>query len=99
MKQHQLVAPLVAIALSTLAAGCAESTPPAASAPIEIGRAAAVDTARADAAGRFRLGALSTVNVSRSGRYWLVDLRSRDGEGLHYAIATDGSIRERRVVQ
>lgn len=97
MKQYLFVAALASAALSSLV-GCAESTPPAASAPAEIGRDTAVTTARNDAAGRFRVD-VSTVAVSRSGRYWLVDLRTADGGGLHYAIATDGTIRERRVMQ
>ena len=55
--------------------------------------------ARQDAAARFQMTALPTAIASRAGRYWLVDLRAPDGGGLHYAIAADGTIRERRVVQ
>lgn len=96
MKHPSFAAVLSILALVTLC-GCAESTPQAASAPVEIGRDAAVSTARNDAAGRFNVD-VATVNVSRSGRYWVVDLRTRDGGGLHYAIASDGTIRERRVM-
>lgn len=98
MKQYPFAAALAVFAFSSLA-GCAESTPPAASAPAEIGRDTAVSTARSDAADRFRAVDVATVAVMRSGRYWVVDLRTRDGGGLHYAIASDGTIRERRVMQ
>lgn len=98
MKLHLLVALLFASA-PTILSGCGEAPPPAAHAPAEISRAGAVDAARQDAAIRFRVVDVSAVAVSRSGRYWVVDLRTRDGAGLHYAIAGDGTIRERRVLQ
>jgi hypothetical protein len=88
-------APILALAL----AGC---TDPPASTPAdpvaqEITRDAAVREARNDAAIRFQLVAPSSVVANRVGHYWLVDLVGPEGSRLHYAIATDGMIRERRV--
>jgi hypothetical protein len=100
MKQHPFAASIV---LSfALLAGCAEQQP--AEAPVSIGTAeisrdVAVSTARQDAAARFALHTPASVFVSRSGRYWVVDLRTADGGALHYAIAGDGTIRERRMMQ
>jgi hypothetical protein len=98
MKQHLLVASLAVSALLPLA-GCAAAPPAAAPEPADIGRAAAVDAARQDAAARFRVVDVTMVSASRSGRYWVVDLVGREGGAVHYAIASDGSIRERRVLQ
>lgn len=99
MKQHLAVVSLFA---SLTFFGCAEQKPAAEPAPTlgaEIGSAAAITTARQDAANRFRMVDVTGVSVIRAGRYWVVDLRGRDGGGVHYAIGTDGSIRERRMLQ
>lgn len=91
----------VALAMLSLAA-CSEPTNgflPAQSAVAEVSRDAAVAMAKRDAADRFQMTALPTVMASRQGRYWVIEMRSPDGAGLHYAIAGDGSIRERRVMQ
>lgn len=98
MKQH-----LIAIAASLLAisllAGCAEQLRPAERIDTEISSQVAVTTARRDALSRFNLADPQSVAVSRAGRYWVVDLRTQGGSGVHYAIAADGTIRERRVMQ
>lgn len=96
MKQHLLV---LAVLASFHLAGCADQKPATEPATAEIGSAAAITTARQDAANRFRMVDVAGVSVLRAGRYWVVDLRGRDGGGVHYAIGTDGSIRERRMVQ
>jgi hypothetical protein len=94
----RLFAAVPIVALAVL--GCTD--PPAASSPAdpgpqEISRDAAVTEARRDAATRFQLVAPSSVVASRVGHYWLVDLVAPQGGKLHYAIALDGMIRERRV--
>lgn len=102
MKQHLIASLLSLLVSTTLAgclAGCADQRPAAEPTAQEISSADAVSAARRDAANRFRLTEVSAVAVMRAGRYWVVDLRGRDGGGLHYAIATDGSIRERRMIQ
>ncbi|APR87517.1 hypothetical protein A7982_12866 [Minicystis rosea] len=98
MKPYLLAAAL-SMSLLSILPGCGEAPPPTANTPAEISRAGAVDAARQDAALRFRVVDVSAVAVSRSGRYWVVDLRTRDGGGVHYAIAGDGTIRERRMMQ
>jgi hypothetical protein len=96
MKQHPVSVALIALALS----GCAELPENTAPAAPEITREAAVAAARRDAESHFHItvpqgGALA----NRTGRYWIIDLRAPDGGGLHYAISTDGAIRERRFIQ
>lgn len=93
MKYPRLVLTLAAVALS----GCAGSTmtAPPPEAP-EISRATAVTQAREDAQRHFNFEASGAI-ASRSGRFWLVDLRTADGARAHYAISADGSIRERRI--
>jgi hypothetical protein len=39
------------------------------------------------------------VTASHVGRYWVVELRTPEGGALRYAIAGDGTIRERRMMQ
>ena len=90
---------LVTVVTLVVAGGCADQKPAAEPAAVEISSAEAVHAARRDAAYRFRLTDVSAVAVSRAGRYWVVDLRANDGAGIHYAIAHDGSIRERRTMR
>jgi hypothetical protein len=95
--------PILAAALAMLSlAACADPANtflPAQAPQAELSRDAAVATAKRDAADRFQMTALPTVMASRQGRYWVIEMRSPDGAGLHYAIAGDGTIRERRVIQ
>lgn len=91
MKYQRLTVSLALVLLS----GCAASPLVAPAAP-EITRADAVTEARRDAQARFNFQASDAI-ASRSGPFWLVDLRTADGARAHYAIATDGSIRERRL--
>jgi hypothetical protein len=98
MKQYLVTLTLTLVTLVTLA-GCADQRPSQAPFATEISSADAVQAARRDAAYRFSLTDVSAVAVSRAGRYWVVDLRANDGAGLHYAISTDGSIRERRTLR
>jgi hypothetical protein len=97
MKQYPLFS--AAFLSFSMLAGCAEQKPAEGPAPLEISRDAAVTTARQDAAARFAMVAPASVFVSHSGRYWIVDLRSAEGSALRYAIAADGTIRERRMMQ
>jgi hypothetical protein len=95
MKQYPFIA-MLALAL----AGCAETTSAPAEPTIqEIGRDAAVTAARRDAAHNFHLAEPAGVIASRVGRYWVVELRTPEGGALRYAIAGDGMIRERRMIQ
>jgi hypothetical protein len=88
------LAPLLALALAL--GGCA-ATPEAQGPEVrELRRADAIATAQRDATRRFGDGYSSRVEAQYSGGFWVVDLRTADGAGLHYAIsARDGSIRER----
>lgn len=97
MKQYPFFA---AVLLTLSLAGCAETqSAPAEPAIREIGREAAVNTARRDAAENFRLTEPAGVVASRVGRYWVVELRTPEGGALRYAIGGDGMIRERRMMQ
>lgn len=98
-----LLSPLFAAALLAGAAGCATTSTPAeargeAVAP-EINRNTAISLARSDASVRFRELLVADVTARRTSGYWVVELRSPTGSGLRYAIAVDGSIRERNVFQ
>jgi hypothetical protein len=102
MKKHlaslaSLAGPACLAGLALVGCGSSAPEPLLANAPVTISRDDAVSAARQDAASRFRGVDVSTVAVSRSGQYWVVDLRGKEGGGVHYAIAADGSIRERRV--
>lgn len=98
MKQHLIAAAASLLAISLLA-GCAEQTRPTERFETEINSEAAVMTARRDAQSRFNLAEPASVAVSRAGRYWVVDIRAASGGGVHYAIAADGTIRERRTTR
>ena len=98
MKQH-LIAAAASLLTATLLTGCAEQTPPTARLATEINSEAAVMTARRDAQSRFNLAEPASVAVSRAGRYWVIDIRAASGGGVHYAIAADGTIRERRTTR
>jgi hypothetical protein len=89
-----------------LACGCETEPPPRAPVPadtadVEVTRDVAVRTARADASLRFRdLGGFSFIDAQPYGRYWVVELHARTGQGVRYAIAkSDGSIRQRSLVR
>ena len=90
---RRIAALLAALAL----AGCADPPAPAEPSVQELTREAAVIEARRDAAVRFQFPAPSAVVANRVGHYWVVDLLAPEGGRLHYAIALDGMIRERRV--
>jgi hypothetical protein len=97
---------LLSVGAVALACGCEAEPPPRAPAPsaaadVEITRDVAVRTARADASVRFRdLGGFSFIDAQPFGRYWVVELHTRDGQGLRYAISkSDGSIRQRSMVR
>jgi hypothetical protein len=92
MKYQRLAATLALVVLS----GCAASQTSAPSAP-ELSRADAVTEARRDAQLRFNFTPTGVI-ATRSGQFWLVDMRTADGARAHYAIAADGSIRERRLL-
>lgn len=98
MNPHLIAAAASLVAISLLA-GCAEQTRPAERIETEISSQVAVTTARRDAQSRFNLAEPASVAVSRAGRYWVVDIRAAGGGGVHYAIATDGTIRERRTTR
>ncbi len=103
MKQTLFIALFTTLSMFPLAlgvGGCVgDANQPAEAAPREISREVAVSTARRDAASTFNIVAPSGVMASRAGRYWVVDLRTPEGTGAHYAIADDGMIRERRMIQ
>jgi hypothetical protein len=96
---------VLATLAATFACGCDATPPPAAptarvAAPSpDLDRTSALDRARADAASRYGDRWIAWVDVQRLGRYWVVELRASNGKGLHYAIATDGAIKERSMVQ
>jgi hypothetical protein len=92
MQYQRLILPLALLALSACAT-LSEAEEPGAAAP-EITREAAVAEARRDAQTRYQFIA-DRASAMRSGRVWVVDLRTADGAIAHYAIAGDGSIRER----
>lgn len=93
----------LALVLSALTPACASQPPRApaqAGAAPDINRAAAIRAAREDAARRFGEGWIASIDAAQLGRYWVIELRARDGRGLRYAIALrDGSIRERSIFQ
>ncbi|MFT3773956.1 MAG: hypothetical protein QM820_51970 [Minicystis sp.] len=95
MKYQAIVASLTLFVLSACAESSTASRAESAGAA-ELSREAAVSEAQQDARSRFNLTA-ANVMASRSGRFWLIDLRTQDGARAHYAIGTDGSIRERRL--
>jgi hypothetical protein len=92
MQYQRLILPLALLALSACAT-LSEAEEPIAAAP-EISREAAVAQARSDAQARYNF-ITDRVTAMRNGRVWVVDLRTADGALAHYAIAGDGSIRER----
>jgi hypothetical protein len=101
MKSSRVLA-FVAVVFFAFASGCeAQPAPRApASAGAEITRAAAIRTARSDAAARFGVDWVATVAAQNFGRFWVVELRAQSGAGVRYAISTnDGSIRERSLFQ
>lgn len=92
-----------AAALASSALGCA-ATPSASGPPPElvapeITRTTAISVAQSDALLRFRELTFTDVAARRQGGFWVVELRSPTGSGLRYAIAGDGTIRERNVFQ
>ena len=94
---------LFTVALVSGAIGCASTSSPADSpaemvAP-EINRNTAISLARSDASFRFRELMVADVTARRTSGHWVVELRSPNGAGLRYAIAVDGTIRERNVFQ
>lgn len=99
---NRILKPCCWVGLLVALAGCSSQSSarsPDDLAPAEISRDAAVAEARRDAAFHFQEAPLSAVVASRMGRYWVVELRTQGGRGLHYAIATDGAIRERRTIE
>ncbi len=96
---------VVPVLLAAAAAGC-ESAPPARTsadageAARHVDRQAAIESARRDAALRFRELWVSGVDAQRMGAYWIVELHGANGGGLRYAISSqDGSIRQRSAFQ
>jgi hypothetical protein len=93
------------VLLATFACGCAEAPAPRApatpeSVEVDIDRATAVRTARRDAASQYGDHWIAWVDATQLGRWWVVELRARNGKGMRYAISTrDGSIRERSLFQ
>jgi hypothetical protein len=89
--------------LAALACGCeaqpAPRAPVAAPEAPAMTRDLAIRTARYDAISRFGDGWIAWQDAQKLGRYWVVELRSQNGRGLRYSIASDGSIRERNTVQ
>jgi hypothetical protein len=105
--QSTILAPLllVAAALGCGALGC-EGQTPAARSPSEeagsrqLGREAAVQSARQDAWLRYREIPVSEVGAQLLGGFWIVELRAPNGSGLRYAISTeDGTIKQRNLFQ
>jgi hypothetical protein len=101
---------LLSAGVVLLACGCEAEPPPRApvttgaaadAADAEVTRDIAVRTARADASVRYReLGGFSFIDAQPFGRYWVVELHARGGQGLRYAISkSDGSIRQRSLVR
>ena len=104
MKPLSLVVASGVLLLSSVSfGGCADAPAPNGPAQVaerEMSRDQAIDEARYDAAASLRLVDVANVQAMRSGAFWVVDLTGQRGEGVHYAItASDGSIRERRVLQ
>lgn len=93
-----------AVVLGVLVGGC-EAPPAKAPSRHErvaagISRAAAIHTARRDAALRFGEGWIAWIDVAQLGRYWVIELGAQNGTRMRYAISLrDGSIRERSIFQ
>ncbi len=98
--------PLTLVLSAILAAalgGCAASPPDEARAPAplrELNRADAIASARQDASRSYGDGWDKQADAQYRSGYWVVELHAASGYGLRYAIsASDGSIRERGMVQ
>jgi len=102
--RHQAFTLVCAGLLAAALGGCAASSAPdEARAPAharELNRDDAIASARQDAARSYGDGWGKQANAQYSGGYWVVELHAANGYGLRYAIsASDGSIRERGMVQ
>ena len=64
----------------------------------ELTRDGAVTTAKNDAYARYGQGWIAKTDVRKTGRFWIVELRSAKGRGVRYAITDDGAIKERSTV-
>jgi hypothetical protein len=96
MKHHLLFGAAVAL-VATACAGAPDTTRSPTNDSPRLSRADAVSAAQRDAGQHFGFAALSSQSVSRAGSYWVVELGAPDGSVARYAIADDGSIRERRM--
>ncbi len=104
MKTRTFPVPLVLSAILAAAlGGCAASGVEEAREPVhqrELNRADAIASARQDAARSYGEGWGGQANAQYRSGYWVVELHAANGYGLRYAIsASDGSIRERGMVQ
>jgi len=94
---------VLSILLAATVCGCAASAPDEARGPAqphELNRADAIASARQDASHSYGDGWGAQANAQYRSGYWVVELRASNGYGLRYAIsASDGSIRERGMVQ
>ena len=97
---HALFAVLISLGITACGGAEATSRGSAQSEPPEVSRELAVDTARSDAARHFQALSVAEAVAHQTGHYWVVELRTRSGSGLRYAISRqDGSIRQRASFQ